>query len=250
MLISAHSAHPPRRRPARRPAPEVHRRPGLVGHSCSPLVLQLVLRRERWEVRTSRCIDGGCGRTSSRTSCRRSSASTPMPTASLSPTASGCPSLPRGPTPLADLTRALARGLIAAGFEIHDCAGKAPGAGVCLTPGSNAQGVIVTWTQPTPPRPPSGLRPPRAKEHMNCALADVLTMIGYPVEGFGQATAHLVTGPRMVDDAAGDDEPAGEGLRVPYPVPETPSAGRRTPPPPPATAPAAGASAVQGPPYP
>lgn len=161
MLISAHSAHPPRRRPARRPAPEVHRRPGLVGHSCSPLVLQLVLRRERWEVRTSRCIDGGCGRTSSRTSCGRSSASTPMPTASLSPTASGCPSLPRGPTPLADLTRALARDLIAAGFEIHDCAGKAPGAGVCLTPGSNAQGVIVTWTQPTPPRPPSGLRPSR-----------------------------------------------------------------------------------------
>ena len=45
---------------------------------------------------------------------------------------------PPGTDSLADLTWALARDLIAAGFKIHDCAGKAPGGGVCLTPGSNA----------------------------------------------------------------------------------------------------------------
>lgn len=39
----------------------------------------------------------------------------------------GMPLVPPGTDPLADLTRALARDLIAAGFEIHDCAGKAPG---------------------------------------------------------------------------------------------------------------------------
>ena len=59
----------------------------------------------------------------------------------------GMPLAAPGTEPLADLTRALARDLIAAGFSIHDCAGKAPGGGVCLTPGSNAEGVIVTWTQ-------------------------------------------------------------------------------------------------------
>ncbi len=42
----------------------------------------------------------------------------------------GMPLPPPGTDPLADLTRALARDLIAAGFEIHDCAGKAPG-GAC-----------------------------------------------------------------------------------------------------------------------
>lgn len=124
----------------------------------------------------------------------------------------GMPLAPRGTDPLADLTRALARDLIAAGFEIHDCADKAPGGGVCLTPGSNAQGVIVTWTQHDAAEAAFGYgRQSDLQEHMNYALAEVLTMIGYPVEGFGQATAHLVTGPRMVDHAAGDDEPAGEG---------------------------------------
>ena len=41
---------------------------------------------------------------------------------------------------------------------------------------------------------------------MNYALADVLTTIGYPVEALGHATAHLVTGPRMIDEIAGDGD--------------------------------------------
>lgn len=72
--------------------------------------------------------------------------------------------------------------------------------------------MIVTWTQHDAAEAAFGYgRQSDLQEHMNYALADVLTMIGYPVEGFGQATAHLVTGPRMVDHAAGDDEAAGEG---------------------------------------
>ena len=119
----------------------------------------------------------------------------------------GMPLAPPGTDPLADLTRALARDLIAAGFEIHDCAGKAPGGGVCLTPGSNAQGVIVTWTQHDAAEAAFGYsRQTSVQEQMNYALADVLTTIGYPVEAFGQAAAHLVTEPRMIDEIAGDDD--------------------------------------------
>ncbi len=49
-------------------------------------------------------------------------------------------------------------------------------------------------------------RQPCLQEQTNYALADVLTTIGYPVEAFGQATVHLATGPRMIDEIAGDDE--------------------------------------------
>jgi len=69
-------------------------------------------------------------------------------------------------------------------------------------PDPNAEGVIVTWTQHDAAEAVFGYgRPSDLQEQMNYALADVLTMIGYPVEGFGQATAHLVTGPKKVDEA-------------------------------------------------
>lgn len=123
----------------------------------------------------------------------------------------GMPLAPPGTDALADLTRALALDLIAAGFEIHDCAGKAPGGGICLTPGANAQGVIVTWTQHDAAQGAFGYsRHVDLQEQMNFALADLLTTMGYPVEGFGQATAHLVTGPRPVDEPDVDAGAAGE----------------------------------------
>ena len=123
----------------------------------------------------------------------------------------GMPLVPPGTDPLADLARALARDLLAAGFEIHDCASKAPGGGVCLTPGANAQGVIVTWTQHDAAEAAFGYsRHADLQEQMNYALADVLTTMGYPVEGFGQATAHVVTGPRPVAEPAADPEAADE----------------------------------------
>ena len=113
----------------------------------------------------------------------------------------GMPLSPPGTDPLADLTRAVARDLIAAGFAVHDCAGKAPSGGVCLTPAANAQGVIVTWTQHDASEAAFGYsRYSDLQEQMNYALADVLTTLGYPVGGYGQATAHLVTGPRLAGE--------------------------------------------------
>ena len=109
---------------------------------------------------------------------------------------------PPGVEPFADLTRAMARDLVAAGFTIHDCAGKAPGGGVCLTPASNAEGVIVTWTQHDAAEAALGWsRASALQEQMNFALADVLATMGYPVKDFGQATAHIVTGPRPRDES-------------------------------------------------
>lgn len=114
----------------------------------------------------------------------------------------GTPLVPPGTEPIADLARALARDLIAAGFEIHDCAAKAPGGGVCLTPGADAGGVIVTWTQHDASEAALGYgRHADIQEQMNYAVADVLTTIGYPVEEFGQAGANLVTGPRPAYEA-------------------------------------------------
>ena len=120
----------------------------------------------------------------------------------------GMPLAAQGTEPLADLTRALARDLIAAGFNIHDCAGKVPGGGVCLTPGSSAEGVIVTWTQHDASEAAFGYsRHTDLQEQMNCGLADLLTTMGYPIEDFGQASAHIVTGPRPADET---DDDAGQ----------------------------------------
>ncbi len=108
-----------------------------------------------------------------------------------------------GTDPLADLTRALARDLIAAGFEIHDCAGKAPSGGVCFTPSPNTGGVIVTWAQHDAAEAAFGYsRQVDLQEQMNYYLADVLSTIGYSVEDFGQATAHLVRAPRPMNKTA------------------------------------------------
>lgn len=110
-----------------------------------------------------------------------------------------------GTDPLADLTRALARDLIAAGLEVHDCAGKAPGGGVCLTPSPNTGGVIVTWAQHDAAEAAFGYgRHVDLQELMNEHLADVLATIGYTVENFGQATAHLVRDQRRASETVLD----------------------------------------------
>ncbi len=128
----------------------------------------------------------------------------------------GLPLAPPGADPLADLTRALAPDLIAAGFTIHDCAGKAPGAGVCLTPASDRRGVIVTWTQHDAAEAVLGYSRYRdIQEEMNCAVADVVTTLGYPIEGYGQAGAHVVTGQRPPDEPDDADEGDDDSERSP-----------------------------------
>jgi hypothetical protein len=118
---------------------------------------------------------------------------------------SGAPLSPPGAQAAADLARAVAQDVLAAGFTVHDCAGKAPG-GVCLTPSSDGKGVLVAWTQHDAAEAVFGYGRHRdLQEHMNYALADALTMLGYPVEGYGHASAHIVTGPRTPDEADDDN---------------------------------------------
>ena len=105
------------------------------------------------------------------------------------------------------MLREVATALVEAGSDLHDCAGAPGGAralgGVCLTPsslgipGQPAGGVIVAWTQHDQ-MAVEHLRgyPAYAgvQETMNYALADALTALGFQVEDFGQASAHIVTG--------------------------------------------------------
>lgn len=93
----------------------------------------------------------------------------------------------------ATITR-LARDLVAAGFVVHDCLACAQVGGVCLTP--TTEGVTVTWT------PHDSLavdvelydQARDVNELMNYTLADVLCVLGWQTEPYGQASAHVVTG--------------------------------------------------------
>lgn len=86
----------------------------------------------------------------------------------------------------------LARDLVAAGFEIHDCLSCAHVGGVCLAP--TADGVIATWT-PHNALPLERYAEARdVGELMNYTLADVLCALGWQTQPYGQASAHVVTG--------------------------------------------------------
>ncbi len=90
----------------------------------------------------------------------------------------------------------LTRDLVNAGLPIHDCDARERTGGVCLTPSSRADGVIVTWTTHTA----LAVDAARYDQHddliqlMNYALADVLCALGWQTESFGQAGANVVTG--------------------------------------------------------
>lgn len=87
--------------------------------------------------------------------------------------------------------------LVAAGFAVHDCDARERTGGVCLTPNSQEPGgVIVTWTTHVA----LALDPGRGDVHadvgllMNFAIDDVLCVLGWQSEPFGEAGAHVVTG--------------------------------------------------------
>lgn len=122
--------------------------------------------------------------------------------------------------PQAVLARQVATALVEAGFTLHDCAGlageKARG-GVCLTPntpgsgGHPAGGVIVAWTQ----HDRMALDHTRGyqvyadvQDTMNYAVADVLLSIGFTVQQFGQASAHIATTAPTTPAAATAGDPA------------------------------------------
>ena len=98
--------------------------------------------------------------------------------------------------PAAHTVAALTRALVEAGFTLHDCAVRERTGGVCLTPASRQDGVIVTWTTHDS-LSLDGYHYEEDRdvhEVMNYALADVLRTTGWQVNAFGQASAHIVTG--------------------------------------------------------
>jgi hypothetical protein len=98
--------------------------------------------------------------------------------------------------PQGHLIDGVARSLVSAGFELHDCAARERTGGVCLTPSTDDAGVIVTWTVHDALAFDQARYAEDVGVHqvMNYALADVLTVQGWHVEPFGHASAHLVTG--------------------------------------------------------
>ena len=94
------------------------------------------------------------------------------------------------------LLRSLAVSLVEAGLQLHHCAAKARGGGVCLTPATQQPGVIVTWT----PHQALSHDAQRYRDYqavlevMNYALGDLLLGLGYDVREFGQAGANIVVG--------------------------------------------------------
>jgi len=97
-----------------------------------------------------------------------------------------------GALPLLD---ALARSLVTAGFTIHDCAGRAPGGGVCLTPLTTQDGIVITWTQHDAAETELAWEASQeVQTTMNRDLACIAVVLGFEVEPFGSAGARRVTG--------------------------------------------------------
>jgi hypothetical protein len=97
--------------------------------------------------------------------------------------------------PYAALTRELAAALVESGFDPQHCVPNHTAAGICLTP--TTDGVTIAWAKHD-----SQAQDPRAgnttyeeiQQTMNYALADVLTALGFEVDGLGQGSAHIVKG--------------------------------------------------------
>lgn len=97
--------------------------------------------------------------------------------------------------PLTVLAARVTRSLVESGFVVHDCVSQERTGGVCLTPSVPVGGVLITWSVHTALRldPARFGRSVAACEVMNYALADVLRGLGWSVDTFGQASAHIVT---------------------------------------------------------
>jgi len=96
--------------------------------------------------------------------------------------------------PLTVLAARITRSLVKAGFVLHDCTARQRIGGICVNPSTHSDGVIVTWTvhdilvqDPTRASHNVGVH-----EVMNYALADVLRELGWKVDDFGQASAHII----------------------------------------------------------
>ncbi|MDK3255600.1 hypothetical protein [Blastococcus capsensis] len=89
----------------------------------------------------------------------------------------------------------LTAALLEAGLPLHGCEGNAAG-GVCLTPHPAGLGVLVTWRQHdrmSVQQVRGAAMDAAVQRTMNAAVATVLRQMGFSVEEFGSAGAHLVT---------------------------------------------------------
>src|SRR5680860_1355140 len=88
--------------------------------------------------------------------------------------------------PLAQTMSALTRTLVEAGFALHDCAMREATGGVCLTPASREDGVIVTWSAHDSLSMDGHRHGSNRDVHevMNYALADILRSTGWQVDEF------------------------------------------------------------------
>jgi hypothetical protein len=96
---------------------------------------------------------------------------------------------------LTTLVVEVAAALVEAGLPLHDCAGSTPSGGVCLTPGPDYCGVVVSWHQHERVSV-EGSRASAARAvqaTMNGALVDVLEAAGFVVEPYGADGCLLVT---------------------------------------------------------
>ena len=97
--------------------------------------------------------------------------------------------------PLTALAARITRSLVESGFVVHDCVSQEPTGGVCLTPSVPSGGVLIAWSVHSALRqdPARFGHSVAANELMNYALADRLREVGWAVDTFGQASAHIVT---------------------------------------------------------
>lgn len=90
----------------------------------------------------------------------------------------------------------LTRDLVNAGLPLHDCDVRERTGGVCLTPTSQDEGVVVSWTTHTTMATDPGCHDLRTDvlHLMNDALANLLIALGWHADPYGRAHAFVVTG--------------------------------------------------------
>jgi hypothetical protein len=97
---------------------------------------------------------------------------------------------------LTTLVVEVAAALVEAGLPVHDCAGEDAAGGVCLTPGPNYAGVVVSWHQHermSGQHVRGDALTATVQRTMNDTIATLLTGMGFEVEHFAETGSILVT---------------------------------------------------------
>lgn len=101
--------------------------------------------------------------------------------------------------PLTTLVVEVAAALVETGLTLHDCAGRSPSGGVCLSPAPAFSGILVNWQRHDrlSVEQVRGSGADRAVQRtMNAAVADLLAQLGFAVEPVGPTGCPLVVAPQ------------------------------------------------------